>query len=147
MGCVSSSTPQASAPSRALSACSAKPTGRGLWACCAVPSRGCIRCGSCGRGSGAWTGRTGRGWWRARRSSGTCSVCTGLCFSFLWGVDALTGGCRERYAANLQLLSDGCDLTVPGSALGWVDLDDGIVGLAGTVSSLIGLRGAWEKTA
>jgi peroxin-11B len=26
-------------------------------------------------------------------------------------------------------------------------LDDGIVGLAGTVSSLIGLYGVWQKTA
>jgi peroxin-11B len=40
-----------------------------------------------------------------------------------------------------------CDLTVPSSALGFVNLDDGIVGLAGTVSSLIGLYGAWQKTA
>jgi peroxin-11B len=40
-----------------------------------------------------------------------------------------------------------CDLTVPSSALGFVNLDDGIVGLAGTLSSLIGLYGAWQKTA
>jgi peroxin-11B len=54
---------------------------------------------------------------------------------------------RERAAINLQLLSDLCDLTVPTAALGWVSLDDGIVGLAGTVSSLIGVYGAWKKTA
>jgi peroxin-11B len=38
-------------------------------------------------------------------------------------------------------------LTVPSSALGFINLDDGIVGLAGTLSSLIGLYGAWQKTA
>jgi peroxin-11B len=54
---------------------------------------------------------------------------------------------RERAAINLQLISDFCDLTVPTSALGLVNLDDGIVGLAGTVSSLIGVYGAWKKTA
>jgi peroxin-11B len=54
---------------------------------------------------------------------------------------------RQRTAANIQLISDICDLTVPGSALGYVNLDDGIVGLAGTVSSLIGVYGVWQKTA
>jgi peroxin-11B len=59
----------------------------------------------------------------------------------------LIGECRERAAINLQLLSDLCDLTVPTTALGWTNFDDGIVGLAGTVSSLIGVYGAWKKTA
>lgn len=53
----------------------------------------------------------------------------------------------ERSTSQLQLLSDLCDLTVPYSALGWVNLDDGIVGLAGTVSSVIGLYTQWKKTA
>ncbi|MCJ1340132.1 Peroxisomal membrane protein PMP27 [Bachmanniomyces sp. S44760] len=53
---------------------------------------------------------------------------------------------RERTSTNIQLVSDLCDLTVPGSALGYVNLDDGIVGLAGTVSSLIGVWTAWKKT-
>lgn len=54
---------------------------------------------------------------------------------------------REKAATQLQLLSDVCDITVPSSAIGMVDLDDGVVGLAGTVSSLIGLTAAWAKTA
>ncbi|KAH0558683.1 hypothetical protein GP486_004666 [Trichoglossum hirsutum] len=54
---------------------------------------------------------------------------------------------RERAATNLQLISDLCDLTVPSSALGLANFDDGFVGLAGTVSSLIGLYGVWKKTA
>lgn len=53
----------------------------------------------------------------------------------------------QRQATNVQLLSDLCDLTVPTSALGYLPLDDGIVGLAGTVSSLLGLQAAWAKTA
>jgi len=54
---------------------------------------------------------------------------------------------RERTAAHLQLISDVCDLTVPSSALGYANLDDGIVGLAGTVSSLLGVWNVWKKTA
>jgi peroxin-11B len=54
---------------------------------------------------------------------------------------------RERAAINLQLISDLCDLTVPTSALGFTNFDDGFVGLAGTVSSLIGVHGQWKKTA
>ncbi|KAJ4424953.1 Peroxisomal membrane protein PMP27 [Gnomoniopsis sp. IMI 355080] len=53
----------------------------------------------------------------------------------------------ERSASQLQLLSDLCDLTVPYSALGWINFDDGIVGLAGTLSSLIGVYNQWKKTA
>lgn len=55
--------------------------------------------------------------------------------------------CRERTAVQLQLISDLCDATVPSSALGYAKFDDGIVGLAGTTSSLIGLTAQWEKTA
>lgn len=53
----------------------------------------------------------------------------------------------ERAASRLQLLSDVCDLTVPSTALGWASFDDGFVGLAGTVSSLIGVYTQWKKTA
>ncbi|KAI9682378.1 MAG: Peroxisomal membrane protein PMP27 [Caeruleum heppii] len=54
---------------------------------------------------------------------------------------------RERQATHLQLISDLCDITVPTSALGYLNLDEGVVGLAGTVSSLIGVYGVWKKTA
>lgn len=52
----------------------------------------------------------------------------------------------ERAASQLQLTSDLCDLTIPFTALSWVSLDDGIVGLAGTLSSLIGVYTQWKKT-
>ena len=54
---------------------------------------------------------------------------------------------RERMATNMQLISDLCDLTIPISALDYLDLDDGVVGLAGTASSLIGVWTTWKKTA
>lgn len=53
----------------------------------------------------------------------------------------------ELNAVRVQLISDLCDITIPSSALGWIDLDDGIVGLAGTTSSLLGVWAQWKKTA
>ncbi|KAK2811254.1 hypothetical protein FQN50_002351 [Emmonsiellopsis sp. PD_5] len=54
---------------------------------------------------------------------------------------------KERTAVLIQLLSDCCDITLPSAGLGYITLDDGVLGLAGTVSSLIGVRSAWKKTA
>jgi len=54
---------------------------------------------------------------------------------------------RDQRQVQKQLISDLCDLTVPTTALGWVAFDDGIVGLAGTLSSLIALSAQWQKTA
>ena len=54
---------------------------------------------------------------------------------------------KEVAAIKVQLLSDLCDVTIPATALGWVQLDDGIVGLAGTTSSLLGVWSQWKKTA
>ncbi|CAG8106881.1 unnamed protein product [Penicillium salamii] len=54
---------------------------------------------------------------------------------------------RERSAARVQLFSDVCDLAAPLSAVGILNLDDGIVGISGTISSLIGAWSQWKKTA
>ena len=65
------------------------------------------------------------------------------------GLDGVSGANsvdRERGAAQLQLLSDVCDITIPANAI-YGRFDDGICGIAGTVSSLIGLQAAWAKTA
>ncbi|KAJ5105636.1 hypothetical protein NUU61_002983 [Penicillium alfredii] len=54
---------------------------------------------------------------------------------------------KERAAARIQLVSDLCDLSVPAATLGIVSLDDGLVGIGGTISSLIGVWSQWRKTA
>ncbi|KIV80165.1 hypothetical protein PV11_07686 [Exophiala sideris] len=54
---------------------------------------------------------------------------------------------KQQRAVNIQLISDLCDLTVPSTALGYTTFDEGIIGLAGTTSSLLGMYGAWQKTA
>jgi peroxin-11B len=63
-----------------------------------------------------------------------------------WEISLLTFY-SERSAAQTQLVSDLCDLFIPASALGFINVDDGVVGLAGAVSSLIGLMAQWNKTA
>ncbi len=60
---------------------------------------------------------------------------------------SLTAHDRQQHAVNIQLISDLCDLTVPSTMLGYANFDDGIIGLAGTTSSLLGVYGAWQKTA
>ncbi|CEJ85714.1 Putative Peroxisomal biogenesis factor 11 [[Torrubiella] hemipterigena] len=52
----------------------------------------------------------------------------------------------ERATSQLQLLSDFADLTIPTSGLGWTNFDDGFIGLAGTLSSAIGIYNQWRKT-
>ncbi|KAK0782295.1 aspartate--tRNA ligase dps1 [Friedmanniomyces endolithicus] len=54
---------------------------------------------------------------------------------------------RDQRATQIQLISDLCDSIAPCAALGFGNFDDGIVGLAGTTSSLIGLFATWAKTA
>ncbi|KAJ9657045.1 Peroxisomal membrane protein PMP27 [Neophaeococcomyces mojaviensis] len=53
---------------------------------------------------------------------------------------------KQRKAANIQLTSDLCDMTVPSTALGYANFDEGFIGLAGTLSSLLGVQGVWAKT-
>ncbi|KAE9964950.1 hypothetical protein BLS_007971 [Venturia inaequalis] len=54
---------------------------------------------------------------------------------------------KEWNATSLQLFSDLCDIVMPTTSLGFWDLDDGLVGLAGTTSSLLGVYSVWKKTA
>lgn len=54
---------------------------------------------------------------------------------------------KERQATITQLVSDLCDITIPATGLGYINFDDGALGLAGTVSNLIGLKAAWKRVA
>lgn len=40
-----------------------------------------------------------------------------------------------------------CDLTIPIAKLEFANINDGVVGLTGTISSLIGIWFQWRKTA
>lgn len=52
-----------------------------------------------------------------------------------------------QYNTYAQLLANLCDLALPLSVLGYANLGDGVVGMAGIVSSLIGVWFQWRKTA
>lgn len=54
---------------------------------------------------------------------------------------------KERRAVCTQLLQDGCDFVLPAAGLGYLNLDEGVCGAAGLVSSYLGLKAAWGKTA
>ena len=47
----------------------------------------------------------------------------------------------------LQLVQDVCDVTIPAFGLGYLPVNEGIVGLAGIVSSVLGIINQWHKTA
>lgn len=51
----------------------------------------------------------------------------------------------ESVGVRLQMLQDFCDWLNPLSNLDFVSLSDGTVGLAGTLSSLLGARSQWIK--
>lgn len=57
------------------------------------------------------------------------------------------GNDRQRNVATLQLVSDVADLALVTSGLGYVSLDDGLLGIAGMVSSILGVYAVWLKTA
>lgn len=53
---------------------------------------------------------------------------------------------REKTKIMLETAQDTLDLVIPGSILEYIKVDSGIVGLAGTVTSLIGWQAAWPKS-
>ncbi|KAF9172360.1 Peroxisomal membrane protein PMP27 [Mortierella sp. AD011] len=52
---------------------------------------------------------------------------------------------REQHEVNKHLLQDALDMLIPSTSLGYVDLDDGLVGLIGTVTSIMGAQAHWAK--
>ncbi|KAF9012206.1 Peroxisomal membrane protein PMP27, partial [Haplosporangium bisporale] len=52
---------------------------------------------------------------------------------------------KEQDAVNKTLLLDGLDMLIPSTGLGYVDLDDGAVGLIGTITSIMGAQSQWAK--
>lgn len=44
-----------------------------------------------------------------------------------------------------QLVIDGCDLLIPGSAVGWIGADTVLVGIASCISTVIAGRDIWTR--
>ncbi|KLO20233.1 peroxisomal biogenesis factor 11 [Schizopora paradoxa] len=49
----------------------------------------------------------------------------------------------DRVAARYQFVQDLLDVWIPASNLGYIELNDGVIGICGTLSSLMGLRTQW----
>ncbi|KAF9437126.1 Peroxisomal membrane protein PMP27 [Entomortierella beljakovae] len=52
---------------------------------------------------------------------------------------------KEQHSVNKQLLQDGLDMLLPASGLGYLDLDDGALGLIGTATAIMGAQAQWNK--
>ncbi|OZJ03369.1 hypothetical protein BZG36_02997 [Bifiguratus adelaidae] len=52
---------------------------------------------------------------------------------------------KERYAVNYQMTQDVLDALIPAATLDYIGLDDGIVGLAGLTTSIMGGMTQWKK--
>ncbi|OCT51489.1 Peroxisomal biogenesis factor 11 [Cladophialophora carrionii] len=61
------------------------------------------------------------------------------------GTDSLAFKAAKRRSMYRQLVIDGCDLLIPGAAVGWLALDPITVGVAGSVSALVGGSDAWAR--
>ncbi|CAG8485076.1 11285_t:CDS:10 [Ambispora gerdemannii] len=54
-------------------------------------------------------------------------------------------GASERRRVIHQLVQDSLDLTLPATALGYLKFDDGLLGIIGFITSIMGARNQWEK--
>jgi hypothetical protein len=61
------------------------------------------------------------------------------------GADSFDFNAAKRRSTYRQLIIDGCDLLIPGAAVGWLALDPITVGVAGTISALVGGSDAWTR--
>ncbi|CAG8453776.1 1015_t:CDS:2 [Paraglomus occultum] len=52
---------------------------------------------------------------------------------------------KEREPVVRQLVQDSLDLILPMKSLKYIDLDDGLVGLAGFITSIMGVQTQWRK--
>ena len=53
---------------------------------------------------------------------------------------------REHGKIMLETLQDSLDLIIPGTILEYFPVSQGVVGLAGTITSIIGWNAAWPRS-
>ncbi|KAK3825112.1 MAG: peroxisomal biogenesis factor 11 [Benniella sp.] len=52
---------------------------------------------------------------------------------------------KEQHSVSKQLLQDGLDMLIPATGLGYLNLDDGAIGLIGTATAIMGAQTQWRK--
>lgn len=58
----------------------------------------------------------------------------------------LKAGDEKRNKQIMAMVKNGVDIIIPSARLGWLPVSDGTVGLAGTVTSIIGIVDTWPKS-
>jgi hypothetical protein len=53
---------------------------------------------------------------------------------------------RKRNKQLMGMLKNGVDIIIPSARLGWLPVSDGTVGLAGTITSVIGIVDTWPAS-
>jgi peroxin-11B len=53
---------------------------------------------------------------------------------------------REKQAITYQLIQDAVDMLIPIGGLKWLDLDEGVIGIAGMITSAMAMNTQWKKT-
>ncbi|CAO3636913.1 unnamed protein product [Cunninghamella blakesleeana] len=54
---------------------------------------------------------------------------------------------KDQFTARYQFVQDAWDIVIPTAGLGWIGFDEGIVGIAGMITSSMAVRNQWLKTA
>ncbi|KAF7729453.1 Peroxisomal membrane protein PMP27 [Apophysomyces ossiformis] len=52
---------------------------------------------------------------------------------------------RNAFATKYQLVLDAVDIIIPSGNLGWLPVDEGVIGIAGMITSLMAMRNQWVK--
>ncbi|CAO3590723.1 unnamed protein product [Absidia cylindrospora] len=52
---------------------------------------------------------------------------------------------KDQFTARYQFVQDACDIIIPTAGLGWIGFDEGIVGIAGMITSAMAARNQWYK--
>ncbi|KAG2221957.1 hypothetical protein INT45_010481 [Circinella minor] len=53
---------------------------------------------------------------------------------------------KDTHSNSYQLLQDLVDIVIPSGNLGWIPADEGVIGIAGVITSLMAMNVQWQKT-
>lgn len=60
---------------------------------------------------------------------------------------SLKAGDEKRNKQMMAMVKNGVDIIIPSARLGWLPVSDGTVGIAGTITSVIGIYDSWPTQA
>lgn len=58
----------------------------------------------------------------------------------------LKAGDEKRNKQLMGMIKNGVDIILPAGRLGWLPVSDGTMGIAGTITSIIGIRDTWPSS-